>query len=31
MRVAFTIIHNGLHHLKHNNQAENIMKSIMYN
>jgi FkbM family methyltransferase len=26
MRIAFTIIHNGLHHLKHNNQAQNILK-----
>lgn len=26
MRVAFTIIHNGLHHLKHNNQAERILR-----
>lgn len=25
MRVAFTIIHNGLHHLKHNNQSEKIL------
>lgn len=25
MRIAYTIIHNGLHHLKHNNQAEKIL------
>ena len=25
MRIAFTIIHNGLHHLNHNNQAQNIL------
>lgn len=25
MRVAFTIIHNGLHHLKHNNQYRKIL------
>jgi hypothetical protein len=27
MRVAFTIIHNGLHHLKHNKQAERILQN----
>jgi len=27
MRVAFTIIHNGLHHLKHNSQAERILQT----
>ena len=26
MRIAFTIIHNGLHHLKHNEQAERILR-----
>ena len=30
MRIAFTIIHNGLHHLKHNNQASNIINSCDY-
>ena len=30
MRIAFTIIHNGLHHLKHNNQAENILNACDY-
>ena len=27
MRIAFTIIHNGLHHLKHNDQAERILRN----
>lgn len=27
MRIAFTIVHNGLHHLKHNDQALNILKT----
>jgi FkbM family methyltransferase len=27
MRIAFSIIHNGLHHLKHNNQFSNILDS----
>ena len=26
MRIAFTIIHNGLHHLKHNEQTECILR-----
>lgn len=28
MRVAFTIIHNGLHHLQHNNQYQRILQSV---
>jgi hypothetical protein len=27
MRIVFSIIHNGLHHLHHNTQYENILKS----
>lgn len=27
MRIVFSIIHNGLHHLHHNNQYQNILKS----
>lgn len=30
MRIAFTIILNGLHHLKHNNQAEFISQNFDY-
>lgn len=30
MRIAFTIIHNGLHHLKHNDQYRKILNSFDY-
>lgn len=30
MRIAFTIIHNGLHHLEHNDQAQNILNACDY-
>lgn len=30
MRVAFTIIHNGLHHLQHNNQHRKILNACDY-
>jgi len=28
VRIAFTIIHNGLHHLQHNNQYQRILQSV---